>query len=281
MLDKVCLVTGGTSGIGLETVRGLAGKGATVIAVGRNPQKGAHAVSEDQRTTGNDSVQFVSADLSEQAGVRALVQEIETRCDRIHVLVNNAGGFFMRRQTSADGIEMTLALNYLSPFLLTGLLLNRLEAGAPARVVNVSSFMYKTVRIDFDDLEGRKRYFGPRAYGRSKLALMLSSFQLAKRLETKRVTVNVCDPGLSATGIIQKHPWYLRLVRPIVNLAATTPEVGARTSIYLASSPEVKECTGMFFVRAKPATPSAAATDPGVARRLWDVTLELTGMDSL
>jgi NAD(P)-dependent dehydrogenase (short-subunit alcohol dehydrogenase family) len=278
MNNKICIVTGATSGIGLVTVRALAQQGATVIAVARDPDKGAAAVARIRQETGNRGVEMLLADLSAQDQVRRMAREFQRRHSRLDVLVNNAGAFFWRRRLSADGIEMTFAVNYLSAFLLTNLLLDTFRASAPARIVNVSSRSHRSAHIDFDDLEGRHQYRGMAAYGRSKLALLLFTYELARRLEGTQVTVNALHPGFVATHIGQNNRWLVKLASPLLKLIARSPEEGAQTSIYLATSPEVEGVSGQYFVDAKPVPSAPASYDEAAARRLWEISAAMTGL---
>lgn len=272
------MVTGATSGIGLVTARGLAALGATVIVVGRNPQRGADVVHRIQQETGTPAVEFMLADLSVQARVRQLAEAFQSRYGRLDVLVNNVGGFFLRRQLTADGIEMTFALNHLSYFLLTNLLLDTLRASAPARIVNVASESHRGAEIDFADLQMERRYSGRRAYGQSKLANLLFTYELARRLEGTQVAANALHPGFVATNLAKNNGPMVRLVLRLLHLRAISPEEGAQTSIYLASSPEVEGITGKYFIDRKPVSSSPASYDEAAARRLWEVSAEMAGL---
>ncbi len=278
MRGKTCIVTGATSGIGLVTAQSLARQGANTVVVGRNREKGAATVDRIRQETGNDAVEFMLADLSVQAQVRQLAQEIQARYPRLDVLVNNVGAFFFRRQLSADGIEMTLALNYLNVFLLTNLLLDTLQASAPSRVVNVASESHRNAQIDFDDLQGERKYSGMGAYGQSKLALVLFTYELARRVDPAQITVNALHPGFVATNIGQNNGWLFKLFKPMLKLVAVSPEKGAQTSIYLASSSGVEGVTGEYFEN-KTAVPSSPASyDENTARRLWRISVKMTGL---
>jgi NAD(P)-dependent dehydrogenase (short-subunit alcohol dehydrogenase family) len=280
MSGKVCLVTGATSGIGAVTAEELARRGATVCIVGRDLGKCQAAVEQIRRDTGNPSVEFLRGDLSSQAEIRRLADEFRGRHSRLDVLVNNAGGMFLRRQESVDGIERTFALNHLAYFLLTNLLLDLLKAAAPARVVCVSSDSHKWPRrIDLDDYQGRKRYGGLRAYGQSKLANVLFTFELARRLEGTGVTANALHPGFVATPFFASSGMLGvpgRLMGIGARLFAISPEEGARTSIYLACAPEVEGVTGRYFYRCKAIAASSAARNPEAGRRLWELSEEIT-----
>jgi NAD(P)-dependent dehydrogenase (short-subunit alcohol dehydrogenase family) len=277
---KVCLVTGATAGVGLVTARALAQRGATVCIVGRNRQRSEAAVRQIQDSTGSQPVEFLLGDLSSQSDIRRLAQEFQGRHARLDVLVNNAGGMFLIRQESVDGIEMTLALNHLAYFLLTNLLLDLLKSSAPARVVSVASQAHRFApRIDFDDLQRRKSYGGFRVYAESKLANVLFSAELARRLAGTGVTSNALHPGFVASNFFATpgmRPLLGRLMGLSARLFAISPEEGAKTSIYLAASPEVEGITGKYFEKQKPVIPSRAAQDETAARRLWEVSEELT-----
>ncbi len=272
------MVTGATSGIGLVTAKALARQGATVIVVGRNPEKGQATVAGIQKEAGHLSVELMLADLSVQAQVRRLAEEFKARFSHLDVLINNAGGFFLRRRLSADGIELTLALNYFSAFLLTNLLLDKLKTSTAARIVNVSSDAHQRARIDFEDLERRKRYSGMGAYGQSKLALLLFTYELARRLDGTQVTANAVHPGFVATNIWRGNGWLVELFSPLIRLMATSPEQGAATSIYLASSPEVTGITGGYFHKNKAIESAPVSYDSQIAQRLWEISAEMTGL---
>jgi NAD(P)-dependent dehydrogenase (short-subunit alcohol dehydrogenase family) len=264
----------------LVTAEGLAQKGATLVLVGRNPTRGEWAVSRIKDKTGNSAVEFMSCDLSEQGQIRQFVTEYQSRYPQLHVLINNAGGFFHRRQENSEGIEMTWALNVLAPFLLTNLLLPNLQAASPARVLNVSSIVHRLVSIRFDDLEGKAFYFRLTAYARSKLAVILLAYEFARRLEDTGITANAFDPGYVATDIMSNNAipaW--RVFQSVATLIAVNPEQGARTGIYLASSSEVEGVSGWYFKREKPARSARASYDRASARRLWDRCVEMVGID--
>jgi NAD(P)-dependent dehydrogenase (short-subunit alcohol dehydrogenase family) len=300
MVGKVCLVTGGTSGIGLVAARALAARGAAVAIVGRDPVRCESRVRELQEQTGNPLVEFFCADLSSQSQVRRVASEFRSRHDRLHVLINNAGAFFSHRQESADGIEMTLALNHLAYFLLTTQLLDTIKASAPARIINVSSRAHEMVKqFDFTDPQARdraglQRYGNSEAasilfalaaphlhpgmvqYAQSKLANLLFTLELARRLEGTGVTVNALHPGFVATGFTAGNGVYGWFMRRLASVIAISAEEGARTIVHLATSPEVEGITGRYFAQCKPASPSAAARDPAAAQRLWQLSEELT-----
>ena len=279
MHGRVCVVTGATSGIGLVTAQVLARQGATLIVVARNPERGAATVSRIQQETGNSAVELMVADLSVQAQVRQLASEIQHRFTRLDVLINNAGALFDQRQLSQDGIEMTFALNHLAYFLLTNLLLDPLKAADSGRIVNVSSEAHRRARLDFSDLQGQHRYSGWRAYSRSKLANILFTHGLVRRLKGTGVQANALHPGFVATNFGRDNRGITAvLFRILLQLAAISPEEGAQTIIYLASSPEVKGVTGQYFVKQKAVRSSQASYDGAAVERLWQASAELTGL---
>jgi NAD(P)-dependent dehydrogenase (short-subunit alcohol dehydrogenase family) len=278
MNGKTVLVTGGTGGIGLATATALAGMGARVGIVGRDPTRAAAAAEQIRRSAPGAVDEFV-ADLSSQAEVRRLGAAVLAAYPRLDVLVNNVGGSWAHRHVTVDGLERTFAVNHLAPFLLTHLLRDRLVATAPARVVTVSSGAQAMGRIDFDDLQGERRYRGQRAYNQSKLANVLFTYELARRLAGTGVTANVLHPGVVRTAFGREDTTpLLRLLFPLVTPFMKTPERGARTSVYLASAPEVADVTGSYFADCRPKRSSPRSYDPETARRLWEVSAELTGV---
>ncbi len=279
---KICMVTGATSGIGAVTARELARLGATVVIVGRHAGRCARQVERIQREVPGALVDALVADLSSQAQIRRLVEQFGSRHERLDVLVNNAGSYFMKRRVSADGLEMTFAVNYLSYFLLTALLMKQLRASPSARVVNVSSSAHEGREIDFEDLQGEKRYDRLEAYGRSKLADLLFTYELARRLKATPVTANALHPGTVATNLGRDNGWlmgWLRVrTRNLLKRTQMTPEQGARTSIHLASAPEVEGASGLYFRDCRPVRSSEASYDEASASRLWRISEELTGL---
>jgi NAD(P)-dependent dehydrogenase (short-subunit alcohol dehydrogenase family) len=277
LLDgRVCLVTGATSGIGAATASELARLGARVVIVGRDAGRCAGAVARIRRAGG--LAEALVADLSSQASVRALAASFGRRHDRLDVLVNNAGAYFARRQLSADGVELTFALNHLGPFLLTLLLLDRLGASASARVVNVSSVAHEGLRLDFDDLQAERRYDRLEAYGRSKLANLLFTYELARRLEGMRATANALHPGSVATHLGADRGWLRVRLRNLVRRGLLDPERGARTTVHVASAPELEGVTGRYFTDCREARSSEASRDPAAGARLWAASEQLTGL---
>jgi retinol dehydrogenase-14 len=276
MGEKVCLITGATSGIGKAT--GLANMGASVVMVGRDRGRGEAAQAEIKEKSTNASVDLMLADLSSQEEIRRLADEFKEAYPRLDVLINNAGLFRSKRITTADGLEMTFAVNHLAYFLLTKLLLDVLKSSAPSRIVNVSSGDHSNGTIDFDDLQGEKRYKGAKAYSQSKLANVLFTYELARRLEGTGVTANSLHPGVVGTnlgsGVSGAFGFVVRALTPLMK----SPEKGAETSIYLASSPEVEGLSGRYFVKKAEARSSDVSYDERLARRLWEVSAELTNL---
>lgn len=305
MAGKTCLVTGATAGIGEVTARELARRGATVAIVGRNQERCETTVAAIRRETGNAAVEFIKADLSSQTEVRHLATEFRARNSRVDVLVNNAGALFELRRESVDGIEMTLALNHLGYFLLTILLLDKLKASAPARIVNVSSDAHQMVKgFNFDDPQARARrgfraygqskvasllfsMLAPRAhpallqYAQSKLANLLFTYELARRLKGTGVTANALHPGFVASSFTARNGVFGWFMRRWAALFAVSVEEGAKTPIYLATSPNVEGVSGQYFVKQKPVPSSPASRDDAAARRLWRLSEELCGISAV
>lgn len=283
MKGKTVVVTGGNSGIGFETAAALASMGARVLVTARNADKGRGAVSAiTQRLGGEAQVQLVVFDLADLASVRQGAAEILEQAPRLDVLVNNAGLVLTERTETVDGYEATLATNHLGPFLLTNLLLERMKGSAPSRIVNVASAAHNTARrgIRFDDLQSEKRYRGMQVYGQSKLANILFTLELARRLTGSAVTANSLHPGTVRTGYGGDGDTggFLAFGIKIASPFFLSPAKGARTSLYLASSPDVEGISGQYFVKCKPKQPRRWAQDPEAARRLWQVSEELVGL---
>ena len=278
MRGRICLVTGATAGIGKATALGLARLGATLVLVTRDPRRGDATVAEIKQQTGNDALDYLTADLASQQSIRQLADEFKGKYRHLHVLINNAGGVFPRTYT-VDGLEKTFALNHLAYFLLTELLLDVLKASAPGRIVSVSSEAERGGKINFDDLQSHKRYSAMSAYSQSKLANIMWTYELARRLEGTGVTANCLHPGAVATSFGNSIPlmnWVYRLGGRFMR----TPEKGAETVIYLASSPEVEGVTGTYFQDCKPIKSVPRSYDREAARRLWQVSAELTGVSA-
>ena len=281
MSGRICMITGTTSGIGKATALGLAKMGATVVMVSRDEARGRAAMDDIKKITANESIDLIVADLSSQESIHNLSEDFRDKFQNLHVLINNAGLTAEHQTLSVDGIDKLFAVNYLAPFLLTNLLLDLLKASAPARVVNVSSGAHSFGRINFDDLQGKKRS-AMRAYGDTKLALQLFTNELARKLEGTGVTVNALHPGVVATNINSRDssPFMLRLFWKILKPLMSSPEEGAQTSIYLASSPEVASVSGKYFVKKKETRSSEESYDEAIGQRLWEVSSELTKMST-
>ena len=281
MKDRICMITGANSGIGKATALGLAKSGATVVMVCRNQGQGETAQTEIKAPSGNESVDLMLADLASQESVRRLVKDFKDRHQHLHVLINNAGTYLTKRQVTVDGIETTFAVNYLARFLLTNLLLDTLKNSAPTRIIDVAGAYHSKGSIYFDDRQGEKDYDGARANNQSKLANVLFTYELARRLKGTGVTANCLHPGAVATSLVEKDPDYpssMRLLYKLFKPFLKSPEKGAETSIYLASSPEVEGITGKYFVSKKEAKSSKESYDESVSRRLWEVSAKLTKM---
>ena len=274
------LVTGATGGIGRETALGLSSMGADVAIVGRDPDR-THDTAGDIRSASDGRgrvIPFV-ADLSSQAEVRRLADEVLNTLSRVDVLLNNVGGYWHTRHVTADGLERTFALNHLAPFLLTNLLLDRLTQSAPARVVTVASNAQAMGKIDFDDLQGERAYSGSRAYNQSKLANVLFAYELARRVPADLVTANALHPGVVSTAFGAEDPAGIqRMLVPVIRPFMKSPADGAATSIYLASDPSLSGVTGRYYANRKPKQSSASSYDQQVAARLWAASAELVGL---
>jgi NAD(P)-dependent dehydrogenase (short-subunit alcohol dehydrogenase family) len=280
MQGKICIVTGANSGIGKATALGLAQMSATVVMVCRNQLKGEEAQNEIKEKSGNDAVDLMLADLSSQESIRLLAENFQQHYQQLHVLINNAGGVNLSRRETVDGLEMTFAVNYLAPFLLTNLLLDKLKASAPARIVNVSSGSHQSGYIKMDDLELEKGYRFMRAYGQSKLALVLFTYELARRLQGTGVTANCLHPGFVATNIGQNGVGSVgrSIVKLIFSRLGISPEEGAKTSIYLASSPEIEGVTGKYFAKSIPVRSAPISYDETLQRQLWEASTKLVNL---
>ena len=281
MDGKICLVTGATSGIGFFTAREIARMGASVVIVGRDLSRCIAAAQRIKDESGNNGVEYLLADLSSQAQVRTIAAQFCTQHDHLDVLINNAGAPFLFRQESVDGIEMTFALNHLAYFLLTLLLIKSLKASPNARVLNVSSGSHVNERIDFNNLQMKKFYNPVHAYGCSKLANILFTYELSRRLVNTHVTANALTPGMVATDIWKKVNRFLTpFLFPLIRHYGQTPLEGAQTSIYLATSPEVEGITGKYFAYKHQVRSDPITHDIGLAKRLWQVSLEMVGLEN-
>ncbi len=279
MRGKVVMLTGANSGIGEAAALELAKMGATLVMVCRNKEKGEAARARIEKESGNDCLSLIVADLASMESVRQLAEEFQGKNQRLDVLINNAGLFSLRRHLTADGYEMTFAVNYLSQFLLTNLLLEQLQAGAPSRVVNVSSSAHFGGHIDFEDIQGERKYGGWRAYSQSKLAVALFTYELARRQHDKRITANCLHPGVVATNIWSRSAGPLGPILKMTRLFMTTPAKGAETTVYLASSPEVANVTGQYFEKRRPKRSSQESYDEAMAARLWTMSEKLVHLE--
>ncbi len=280
MQGKICMVTGANSGIGKATALELAQMGATVVMVCRDRARGEEARREITTKSRKNAVDLLQADLSSQQSIRQLVENFQHRYTHLHVLINNAGAAFPgRRRETVDGLEMTFAVNYLAPFLLTNLLLDVLKASAPARIVNVSSAAHKSGYIQLDDLQAEKLYRPMRTYPQAKLAVVLFTYELARRLQGTEVTANCLHPGFVATNFAQSDGGpAVRLLVKVLGSFGTSPQEGAKTSIYLASSPEVEGVTGQYFVKSIPRRSAAISYDESLQRQLWEQSAKLVNV---
>ena len=279
MEGKVVLITGGTSGIGMAAATALAAMGAEVVVTGRNEERGEAAVAEIRGSSGNERVSLVFADLAVQAEVRGLAEEFRERYERLDVLVNNAGLVQSRRTETPDGIELTLAVNHLAPFLLTNLLLDLLKKSAPSRIVTVSSEARRGAHIDFEDLQSERRYRAFKVYGMTKLANILFTYELAERLQGTGVVANCLHPGGVNTNFGSNNrsigTLLFRAFKPLMR----TPEQGADTLVYLATSPEAGSITGRYLIDRKVVSSFEDPHDEVTQKRLWEVSEELTNLD--
>lgn len=279
LTGKTALITGATNGIGKAAAAALAAMGAEVVLVGRNRALTESTVAELKRATGNEKIDHLVADLSVQAEVRKLAADFLNSGRPLHILLNNAGAIFPTRSESIDGIEMTFALNHMGYFLLTELLLERLRQSAPARIVNVASAAHRAARhgIDFDDLECRRNYAPFGAYGQSKLANILFTRELARRIKGSGITVNCLHPGFVATRFAHANTFFniaMLLLRPFQRSIAS----GSRTSIYLCAAPEVADISGEYFADCKIAVPTQYGRDDAAAKKLWDISERMAGL---
>jgi len=277
MTGKVCIVTGANTGIGKETALGLAKLRATVVMVCRDRKRGEAAQREIKQKSGNDRVELMICDFSSQNSVRQFARNFNERHARLDVLVNNAGVVLRERSMTEEGLESTFAINHLGYFLLTNLLLDVLKKSAPSRIVNVASTAHKYGKLDINAWPAGRDYSAFGAYANSKLANVLFTYELARRLEGTGVTANCLHPGGAGTNLFRGLPKFLQA---LIKLVAISPERGARTSIYLASSPEVEGVTGKYFARRRQQRSSEASSNEEAAQRLWEMSAELTGLNA-
>ena len=278
MGGKVCMVTGANSGIGKATALGLASLGATVVMVCRSQERGEAALAEIKQKSSNERIFLLLADLASQAAIRKLAEDFNKQFSALHVLINNAGIIPRKRQVTVDGFETQFAVNHLAPFLLTNLLLDTLKRSAPARIVIVTSDMHRGVSISFDDLQSVGSYRPVRVYSETKLANVLFTYELARKLKGTKVTANCLHPGMVATKLLADGIGIPRPLTSTTKLIGSSPEKGAKTSIYLAASPEVEGVNGKYFVKEKPVESSQISYDQNLAGRLWKQSAELTGL---
>jgi NAD(P)-dependent dehydrogenase (short-subunit alcohol dehydrogenase family) len=277
MKEKTCLITGATSGLGKATALALAKKGMEVLIAGRDAERTETTAQWLKQKSGNPAVSFYLADLSSLASIRQLAAEVKRSHARLDVLVNNAGGIFAKREVTVDGFERTWATNHLAYFVLTQELLEPLKASRPARIVNVASIAHLDAVLDFGDLQGEKNYGAMRAYSLSKLANIMFTYALARRMQGTGVTANCLHPGLVGTNFGQQGgswiKWLMTAARPFL----TPPGRGAKTSIYLASSPKVEGVSGNYYEKCRAIKSSALSYDTALQERLWDVTEKMAG----
>jgi NAD(P)-dependent dehydrogenase (short-subunit alcohol dehydrogenase family) len=279
MRGKIVLVTGSNSGIGKETAYQLARMGATVVMAVRNRESGEAAMKKIMEATGNKNVSILVADLSIMDGVRDLAKQFKEKHDKLDVLVNNAGGIFAHRIVTDDGFEMSLALNHLAPVLLIHELMDALKAGAPSRIVNVSSGAHAFGRVDLDDLQSTN-YSSMRAYGGAKLMIIMATYLLSRKLKGTDITINVLHPGVVRTRFGQNDTGrFRRAFFRFFSLFAKSPEKGAKTSVYLASSPEVEGVSGKYFVNSREKESSKESYDVELQEEVWKKTLEMLGLE--
>lgn len=280
MAERVCLVTGANSGIGKETAAKLAELGASVVMVCRNRERGEEAMAAIRKRSRSDSVELLLADFASLESVRALAKEYLEKHDSLHVLVNNAGVAVVRRSVTIDGFETTFQVDYLSHFLLTNLLLDALKKCAPSRIVNVSSASHYDGHLDLDDLQLARGYGVMKAYSRAKLAQVLFTYELSRRLEGTGVTVNCLHPGAVATNIWKSSLGPFSFLGNITKLFLISPMAGAETPVYLASSQEIEEVTGKYFDRKREKKSAAESYDRELAGKLWTESERMTGLAS-
>jgi NAD(P)-dependent dehydrogenase (short-subunit alcohol dehydrogenase family) len=275
MKGKVCMITGANSGIGKATAIGLAKMGATIVMVCRNKSRGEKALEDIKNECNNGNVDLMITDLSIQKEIHQLVKNFNEKYQNLHVLINNAGVNLSKRVLTEDGIETTFAVNYLAPFLLSNLFLNILQTSNPARIVNVASSVHAK-SINFDNLNGEKHYRQLNAYAQSKSALILFTYEFTKRIEGTGVTVNFLHPGYAKTNMVKNFRKFVKFFFPFIGLFMKSPKKGAKTSIYLASSPNVQGVSGKYFIKRKEVDSEKLSYDQELAERLWNVSVDLT-----
>lgn len=277
--DKTCIVTGANSGIGLETAMGLIEMGACVVLACRNMKAGQEAVNRIQDRTGFERTELMELDLGSQRSIRTFAERFSKAHDRLDILINNAAVIPKSRQETEDGLEMQFGVNHIGPFLLTHLLLDRLKAAAPSRIVNVSSMVHYNAELNFDDLQNTQGYKAFGVYKQSKLANVLFSYELARRLEGTGVTVNCLHPGVVRTGLMRNTPFFLKPFITVAGLFMIGPAKGAETSLYVATSPELEVVTGKYFRECRESRSAPPTHDEALAERLWDISAEMAGVE--
>ena len=278
MKEKICIVTGANSGIGKITALELAKLGVTVVMLCRDKSRGEEAQSEIKTESENESIDLMLADLSSQQSIRQFASDYQNKYDKLHVLINNAGVNLSKRYETVDGIERVFAINTLAPFLLSNLLLKTLKNSISARIINVASGV-QSRSINFDNLQSKKYFRSWKAYSRSKTALILITYEFARRLSGSGITVNCLHPGFTKTNITRTYKGIIKFFTKIIFSFAKSPEEGAKTSIYLASSPEVEGVSGKYFINKKEAKSKDITYDTSVAKKLWDVCANLTKLN--
>lgn len=269
MKGRTVLITGSTDGIGKATAMELAHRGTKVLLHGRSPEKGRAVLEEIRKITGNDALEFFEADLSSQRQLRRLASDVRGSQDKLHVLINNAGTYLPHRRLTEDGLETTFAVNYLATFLLTRELLDLLKESSSSRIINIASIAHWNARVDWNNLQGERSYDAFQAYALSKLGDILFTYALARRLQGTGVTANCLHPGVIRTKLLragfgERYP-------------GATPEEGARTSVYLASSPDVENVSGRYFENCRPVRSSPQSNDRELQERFWQVSERLVG----
>jgi NAD(P)-dependent dehydrogenase (short-subunit alcohol dehydrogenase family) len=277
MAGKTCLVTGAAAGIGNQAALGFAKLGATVIALARDPARGQKCVEEIRSASGNPDVHLALCDLASQDSIRSAAAEIKKRHPKIHVLFNQAGIYSADRKLTKDGLELMFAVNHLAYFQLTLLLIDQLKAGAPARIINGTGAIEGAGRINFDDLQGEKKFSAFKALAQSKLGNLLFTMELARRLEGTGITVTCFHPGGVKTSFGTGEGGLMGVIMSVARMFGSTPASAAKIPIHLATAAELEKVTGQYFNLMKPAKPSKSAQDPALAKRLWEVSEKLTG----
>ncbi|MFX1324233.1 MAG: SDR family oxidoreductase [Promethearchaeota archaeon] len=273
------MITGANSGIGKATAKGLAKMGATVVMVCRNKERGEKALNEIKKVSSNTNIDLLIADLSSQSQIHQLVSKFKKKYKRLDVLINNAGVNLSRRILTEDGIEMTFAINYLATFLLSNLLFDILKASSPSRIVNVASSV-QARSFDFEYLQTGKHYRQLKSYSQSKLAVVLFTYDFAKRIKGSGVTVNCLHPGYVKTNMVRNYRKFVKYFFPFIGLFMSTPKRGARASIYLASSAELEDVSGVYYKKRKEGKTGNVSYDEGLAKQLWNLSKELAKFES-